>query len=293
MITKDLREKIVAALMEKRANFVGSDAKFSVSVGINSAQFSRIRSGETERILSDAVWISLARNLGVGLGNAPEWKTALTPAFQFITAQLRYCQDNGASRLLCDVADIGKTYTAQTYARNNKSAVYVDCSQVKTRQRLVRHIAREFGVGHTGKYTDVYGDLVFYLKTLPAPLIILDEAGDLDYAAFLELKALWNATERACGWYMMGADGLQEKIRRSIEYKKVGYTELFSRYGNKYQKASPETAEELKTFKVAHVAMIAKANAPEGANIQTLVHGAGGSLRRLYDDIKKIRTVTA
>jgi len=39
-----------------------------------------------------------------------------------------------------------------------------------------------------------YEDLVFYLKTLPYPLIIFDEAGDLQYDAFLEIKALWNAT---------------------------------------------------------------------------------------------------
>ena len=45
---------------------------------------------------------------------------------------------------------------------------------------------------------------------------------------FLELKALWNATERCCAWYMMGADGLKEKINRAIEGKKVGYTEMLS-----------------------------------------------------------------
>jgi len=289
MITSDLKQKIVAALLERRKNFSGSDAKFSIAMGINNAQYSRLKSGETERLLSDSVWVSLARRLEVSLNNDQDWKTAETPVFQFVTAQLAFCQENSASRLLCDIADIGKTYTARCYVKNNKNAVYVDCSQVKSRQRLVRFIAKEFGVGHTGKYTDVYGDLVFYLRSLPAPLIILDEAGDLDYSAFLELKALWNATERACGWYMMGADGLKAKIRRSIEYKKVGYTELFSRYGSRYQKASPEATDELKQFKSVQAALIAKANAPAGANIQTLVNNTDGSLRRIFDEINKLR----
>jgi len=291
MITTELKQKIVAALLERRKNFTGSDTKFSIAMGINNAQFSRLKNGETERLLSDGVWVSLARRLEVELSNAPDWKTAETPVFQFITAQLRFCQENSASRLMCDIADIGKTYTAKRYIKSNKGAIYVDCSQVKTRQRLVRFIAKEFGVGYTGKYTDVYGDLVFYLRSLPSPLIILDEAGDLDYAAFLELKALWNATERACGWYMMGADGLKEKIRRSIEYKKVGYTELFSRYGSRYQKASPDATDELKQFKSVHAALIAKANAPAGANIQILVNNTDGSLRRIYDEINKLRKV--
>ena len=60
-----------------------------------------------------------------------------------------------------------------------------------------------------GRYSDVYEDLVAYLRTIDTPLVILDEAGDLQYEAFLELKALWNATERCCAWYMMGADGLK------------------------------------------------------------------------------------
>ena len=86
--------------------------------------------------------------------------------------------------------------------------------------KLVRKIAAEFGVDSKGKYSDVYEDLVYYLRSMETPLIILDEAGDLQYEAFLELKALWNATERCCAWYMMGADGLKEKINRSKKKKK-------------------------------------------------------------------------
>jgi DNA transposition AAA+ family ATPase len=289
MITVELKQKVLAAMAERRNNFAGSDAKFAVSLGINGAQYNRIKNGELERVLSDANWISLARQLDVSLSDLPEWNTSRTPVFEFITEQLAFCQTQGASRLLCDVADIGKTYTAKCYVRTNKNAVYVDCSQVKTRQKLVRFIAKEFGVGHTGKYSDVYSDLVFYLRSLPAPLIILDEAGDLVYDAFLELKALWNATEHCCGWYMMGADGLKEKIRRSIDFKKVGYVELFSRYGSRYQKASPDSAEELKQFKTVQAAMIIRANMPAGSvDVQKMIIRSDYSLRRIYDEINKL-----
>jgi hypothetical protein len=125
----------------------------------------------------------------------------------------------------------------------------------------------------------------------------LDEAGDLDYPAFLELKALWNATERSTGWYMMGADGLKEKMRRSIDCKKVGYTELFSRYGSRYQKASPDGSEDFKQFKVVHAAMIIKANISatstgsvgEKVNIQQLIVKCDYSLRRIADELRKIQ----
>jgi len=288
MMTPDLKQRILTALAARRENFAGSDAKFAVSLGINHAQYSRIKNGETEKILSDQNWVSLARRLEISIGNVPVWNTARTPVYEFITGQLTFCQEHSSSRLMCDIADIGKTYTAKVYVKSHKNAIYVDCSQVKTKQKLVRFIAQEYGVGHTGKYSDVYADLVFYLRGLPNPLIILDEAGDLEYAAFLELKALWNATERCCGWYMMGADGLKEKIRRSIDHKKVGYTELFSRYGNRYQKASPEGREEIQRFKTMHAALIIKANAPGKVDIQKLIASTDYSLRRIADELRKI-----
>ena len=292
MMTTEMKQKVLAALAAARTNFAGSDAKFAVSLGINSAQYSRIKNGETERVLSDQNWISLARHLGVNLSDAPEWRTAQTPVFQFITAQLEMCQRNSMSAMLCDLSDIGKTYTAQHYAKTHRNAVYVDCSQVKSKTRLVRTIAKSFGVGSTGRFTDVYEDLVYYLKTLPDPLVILDEAGDLYYEAFLEIKAMWNATDGVCGWYMMGADGLKAKIQRAIENKRVGYTELFSRFGKRYGTVIPIEASERLQVTQATAMMIIKANCKEGTDTgavlrRTLGEDGMPSLRRIYKELMK------
>ena len=292
-MTNEQKQKVLAAMSAARQNFAGSDAKFATSLGINSAQYSRIRNGELERVLSEERWISIARQLGVNLSSRAEWKTANTPVFQFITAQLEACQQNSMSALLCDRADIGKTYTAQHYARNHQNAVYIDCSQVKTKTALIRRIAKSFGVGSTGTYSNVYEDLVYYLKVLPTPLIILDEAGDLQYDAFLEIKALWNATDMCCGYYMMGADGLKAKIQRSIDNKKVGYTEIFSRFGRRYGTVIPMEAQEREKMTQQCAAMIIKANCTPGTDISQVLHRTMGednmpSLRRIYKELSKI-----
>jgi hypothetical protein len=289
----ELKNRILAAIEERRKNFEGSDAKFALSLGISGSQYSRITKGDIDRVLSDANWISIARKLEVALGDMPEWNIARTPVYEYITRQLAFCQESSSSLLLCDMADIGKTFTARHYCRTHKSAVYADCSQVKTKYRLIKHIAKEFGVGHSGTYADVYADLVFYLKSLPRPVVILDEAGDLEYSAFLELKALWNATENYCGWYMMGANGLAKKIGLAIEYRKVGYEEIFSRYGGSFQKAVPEGEQESSRYKNLLVSIMAKANAGEGMDIQKLVVAANGSPRRLYKEIMKLRMLKA
>jgi DNA transposition AAA+ family ATPase len=285
MLSPEAKQKILNQLNHHRANYT-SDTKHARVLGINTAQYSRIKSGELERVISETKWISLARILNVQLQENRVWETVKTETFNYITTQLESCQNRSISAIFCDIAGIGKSHTAKHYVDNNQNAVYVDCSQVKSKQKLIRKIAREFGVDYTGRYSDVYEDLVYYVQTIPTPLIILDEAGDLDYSAFLELKALWNATEYLCGWYMMGADGLEEKINRQKDLKKVGYTELFDRYGNGYKKVTPNGKDALKDFNMQQIALVSKANK---SNVSpTVMYGKTlGSLRKVRVEIEK------
>jgi DNA transposition AAA+ family ATPase len=260
MISTELKQAVINALKTGRENFGTSDAKYATSLGINSAQYSRIKNGDTDRVLSQAQWITLARRLGVSLSGAPNWQYAETPVWQVITAQLEYCRTLSRSAVLCDMAGVGKTCTARRYAETHRHTVYIDCSLAKTRSKMIRNIAKSYGLGNTGLYSDVFEDLVFYLKTLPNPLIIFDEAGDLEYEAFLEIKALWNATEHTCGFYMMGADGLKQKIQRCLDIKKVGYAEIFSRFGGKYTRVTPGEKQECIRMLMRTGAEIIRAN---------------------------------
>lgn len=290
MITETQKQRILEAVAANRVNYP-SDAKHAASLGITTSVYSSLKNGQTDRILSDANWIGIARRLGVNLRGGMEWKAAKTATFEYVTAQLEFIQQSSLSAILCDVPNIGKTFTARYYAQTHRNAVYIDCSQVKTKLKLVRKIAAEFGVDGKGRYADVYDDLVYYLRSIEMPLVILDEAGDLQYEAFLELKALWNATERCCAWYMMGADGLKEKINRSIECKKVGYTEMLSRYGDRYSKVTPDDGKEREAFLMTQARIVAKANAPEGADIAQIVRKTRGGLRRVYTEIEKLKMI--
>lgn len=288
MITTENKKKILTAITANRVNYP-SDAKHAASLGITTSVYSAVKNGQTERVLSDANWISIARRLNVSLRGEIEWKPAQTSTFKYVNAQLEFCQEASLSGILCDIPNIGKTFTARYYVAHHANAVYIDCSQVKTKVRMLKKIASEFGVGTHGRYVDIFEDLVYYLRSIDSPLIILDEAGDLQYEAFLELKALWNATERCCAWYMMGADGLKEKINRSIECKKVGYTEMLSRYGDRYSKVTPDDGREREKFLNEQARVVAKVNAPEGTDIALVVRKSGGGLRRVYTEIEKLK----
>lgn len=85
-----------------------SDAKHAASLGISTSVYSAIKNGQTDKALSDANWITIARRLGVNLRGGMEWKAAKTATFDFITIQLEACQQSGLSAILCDIPNIGK-----------------------------------------------------------------------------------------------------------------------------------------------------------------------------------------
>ncbi len=283
-----IRLKIVEAIKEDRGDFENNNQHARV-LGINESVYCEIIKGRVDNKMDKSTWMNVARRLNVNLRGEEPWITVETPVFIYITQQLEDCQQESLSKILCDLPNIGKSHTAKVYAARTKNAVYIDCSLCKSKNKLLKTIAQEFGLIKRGKYEDLLEDLCYYINSLESPLIILDEAGDLQYEAFLELKGLWNATEGNCGWYMLGATGLRAKIDKSIEHEKQGYEELFSRFGDDYGFVIPRESEERKKYMLVNVTAVIKANAPKGADIKRLIFESKGSLRRAKNNIKKLR----
>ena len=91
MISEQQKQKIMSAITVNRANYP-SDAKHAASLGITTSVYSTIKNGQTDKVLSDANWISIARRLGVDLRGGMEWKAARTPTFEYVTTQLEVSQ---------------------------------------------------------------------------------------------------------------------------------------------------------------------------------------------------------
>ena len=87
----------------------------------------------------------------------------------------------------------------------------------------------------------------------------------------------------------MGADGLRAKINRLMDNQKVGYAEIFSRYGGKYSRVTPEQEDDRRSFLLEQARVVARVNAPEGTDIGSIVRKSGGGLRRVYTEIEKIK----
>lgn len=269
-ITSEFKQQIRTTLLERRQNFGGTDAAFAKIYGLSGAVYSRLNKGEIERIISDSQWIQIGRELDINLKKI-NWKIVKTKVYLQIEDSIKFCQQYAASMIIVDDCGIGKSFAAKNAVKTLKNAFWIDCSQAKSKQQFIRLLAKTLGIDNKGRYVDVKENLKYYLKQLDSPVIILDEAGDLEYTAFVEVKEIWNSGDGHVGWLMMGADGLKSKIEKGINAKKVGFAEMFSRFSDEYIKLTPSGVDDKKAFRQELLLQVAKANHRGSIPVEKLV----------------------
>lgn len=270
-ITTDFRNRVAAALLDARDNYDGSDAAFAKKHSINASIYSRIKSGEREKVIKPEQWLNLGRLLDVS-PDERRWNMARTEVFNQIEEEVKFCQAFHKSRVFVDDCAIGKTYSAKYLSRTLKNCFYVDASQSKTKILFARSLAKCIGVDSSGTYADVKQNIKYYLNAIPNPIVIIDEAGDIEYPAFVDLKEYWNATDGSCGWYMMGADGLEKKIKEGIKHKTPSYREIFSRFSDKFSFSVPKGKQEKIGFYRQLITDVLSVNMTDKAKLPSIVN---------------------
>ena len=202
----------------------------------------------------------------------PNWKLAKTKVLEAITNDVLLCKEHGKAMIFVDEPEIGKTVAAEHLAKTVNNCFYLDCSQSKTRILFVRALALAVGIRVKGTQHELKQAIKARLNEMHKPIVILDEAGDLNHETFVELKEYWNATEGRCGWYMMGADGLRSKFENGIKYQKLGYREMFSRYSGRFLSIVPSTKDERMAFYRELIGDVLAVNAATKAIIPKLVN---------------------
>jgi len=285
-ITKEFKDKVVDALLEDRKNYDGKDNAYAKTWGIDGSIYNRLKSGERDGLISQAKWITIGGELNVTL-NDRKWIIARTDVLNMMEEDVLFCKEFAKGRICVDDCGIGKTVSAKYLSRNLKNTFYLDAKQVKTKQQFVRCIAKTVGVGEKGRYVDVKNKLKNSLRVLEHPIIIVDDAGYLDYTAYMELLELVDATENVCGWYQIGDDSLAEKFERCISGKKVGYRAMFSRFSNRFTTMVPSNRNEKIDFYKKLLRDVISVNASPSTDINKLIvqclrsdNGSIGDLRR-------------
>lgn len=269
-ISNVLINAISEAIIKDRERYSGSANAYAKTLGISGSIFSRLKKGERIGLLSPSQWLNIGRKLNVGIGSH-QWKAVETDVYLELQDDFRYCQDNSKALMLVDDCGIGKTFCSKILVAKMQNAFYIDASQNKTKRLFIKALAREIGCGTDGNYSQMLDNLKYYINALGNVFICIDEAGDLDYPAFLELKGLINGTAGRCGWYMMGADGLRAKIQRGIHCQKVGYKEIFDRFASEFRGITPDVKEEKRAFYEKLFYDVAAQNMENKTNINKIV----------------------
>lgn len=250
-----IEQQIAQALLaDYQASGFKSHEKYARSVaGITKTDMSNIANGRyltNPQLISKSKWARIARAINFNLDDTLRIATAQTAVYKNTLGLLSLCRELRSTVIMVDEPGIGKTHTCREFAQKNKGEVfYINCSDWPNKTRLVEELARVLGLDQELKTEDTYQNCVRYINYfLENPMIILDEAGDLDHTGLIMIKRLYNATENHLAVFMVGSDGLQNKFERGKKLRKNGYTELISRMGGTYKRTSPRRSEGSSAF---------------------------------------------
>lgn len=298
--TQQQKQEIAELLKEKFANSgLTSQAAFARTIGLHKSDVSNVLSGKfiaTPTLIGNGKWVTMAYEVHYTTNKTLDWKTAETEPFKFISAQLNLCKIMAFTGIFVDEPGIGKTYTCKHFADNNPNVYYIDCSCIRNNAEFISTLARKVGIESNNKLSKLVDNIIFSLQNTATPLVILDEAGELKDTSYREIKRLYNMLRYQCGFYLVGSDGLRNKIDSGIRNDSQGFKELFDRFGKNYLTyfSSKNVGVQRSTMaKMALEVLIANGitNKQQQDNIISLMHEGAyiKSLRTVEREIVKIR----
>lgn len=242
-------KEAIAKLMVSMCDSSGMSAtKFARTIGMNKADISNLRNRkwiDTPTLIGAAKWIKLARLVKFTNRAEKQWIVAPTEIYKRVTYELSLCQKYSISRTMVDEVGIGKTTACLDYKEKNKEVIYVRCSKYPGKHRFIAALGEAVGVDTKNqRYQDILDDAIYAITLMETPLLILDEAGDLDNATERILKEIWNELEGICGIYKVGSQSLRKRMERGVGLDKIGFAESVSRWGSDYSKVAPSQRKE-------------------------------------------------
>lgn len=283
MITSEYRKQVFEALINNKANYpTTSEAQYAKSFNVSPAIYSRIKNGEIDKIVSDSLLIQIGRKLNVGIVKR-ELKLARTSVYEQFEETIHFCKKFSKSTIVTDECGVGKTRCSKHIISQLPNSFYVDCSQAKTLTQFVRLLAQTLGLDNTGKISDIKENIKYYLNLIETPIVLLDDAGYLDFKVFVEIIEFWNATDKSCAWMMLGDDSFQTLLEKGLRSKKKGFRALFSRFSDECVHFVPQGSDR-QDFMMQLIGDVANVNVTDKQLVNKLVKlclAKGKTLRHL------------
>jgi len=250
----------------------GSQNKVAAGMaGVSAATLSQMRNHNWD-LITDEMWRKVSKYVGVA---ANSWNYAETRNSKDLLQFFSESQQFSLVLAITGKSGAGKSEAIKKYETENKNAFLLSCNEYWDKRWFLRELLGKMGKDHAGlTLPEMMHKAVLLLKTLEAPLIILDEADKLADNVLLFFITLYNELENHCGIVLIATHFLEKRIKRGVAMEKKGYREIYSRVGLRFI--------ELETTSYSDVENICLANGVEDtAVIRTISKECDGDLRRV------------
>lgn len=239
--------------------------------GVSAGTLSQMRNHNWD-LISDEMWRKVAKYVGV---SANGWNYAETRNSKELMLFFNDSQQFSLVMAITGKAGAGKSETAKKYEAENKNAFLLSCNEYWDKRWFLRELLAKMGRDHAGlTLPEMMHKAVVLLKSLDAPIIILDEADKLPDSVLLFFITLYNELENHCGIVLMATHFLEKRIKRGVAMEKKGYREIYSRVGLRFI--------ELENTSYSDVEKICNANGIEDpATIRAISKDCDGDVRRV------------
>ena len=175
----------------------------------------------------DYVFQRLAEALGLSLDVFP------TENYQKIYSALAEAKLEHEYRIIDGGPGAGKTFACKEFVRQNPVGTYlITCAGDLSAKELMQEIARKVGSNPEGTKSQIRRGVEQKLakEIDSSPLIIFDEAENLQDRVFDEIKAIHDTLEYRCGIVLVGANNFYKSLERKALKGKGCFPQIFSRF---------------------------------------------------------------
>ena len=140
----------------------------------------------------------------------------------------------------------GKSFALKYYASQQSNVFYVGCEEYFKKKTFLQKILQAMGLVQTGIAPEMVDTIVFNLRKIDKPLIIIDEFDKLNDKVMQIFKTLYNQTEELCGFILCGAPYFRERIEKGARANRQCYVEIYSRIGRNFLQLRKTMAQDVK-----------------------------------------------
>lgn len=243
---------------------------------VSSATISQMIAKNWQNI-APAMFRKVQNNLRIDLN----WNVAQTDNLKEVYYYCHSAQEQSLAICISDHAGKGKSNGFKYYDRTNTGVIHLECKASWSKKSFLKNLLIVMGIAPVGTTEEMLETFNVKIKQMDRPLLILDQADKMKDPQLDLFMEFYNDHEGHLGIILSGVKALEKRIDKGVQKDKIGYAEIFSRFGSKYINMHPVGPKD--------VAAICEANGVEDEDLITTIYDTcGGDLRRVRREVQKV-----